>query len=86
MWDRRMIGVPNRPEKKTIEIDLPEGWIAASVAPRRQVDVGYPILIYVTVIEAAEAAEPTLPTPGAASTLPPRHRSAPLRGPPSPRR
>jgi hypothetical protein len=52
-----MIGVPNRPEKKTIEIDLPEGWTAASVAPRRQADVGYPILIYVTVIEAGEAAQ-----------------------------
>ena len=47
MWDRRMIGVPNGPGKRTIEINLPEGWTAASVAPRRQADVGYPALIYV---------------------------------------
>ena len=60
MWDRRMIGVPNRPGKKTIEIDLPEGgesWTAASVAPRRQADVGHPVLTYVTVISAVEAAQ-----------------------------
>jgi len=47
--------VPNRAGSKTIVIDLPEGWTAAAVAPRRQVDVGYPILTYVTVIEAVEA-------------------------------
>ena len=59
MWDRRMIGVPNRPGKKTIEIDLPEGeaWTASSVAPRRQADVGHPALTYVTVISAVEAAQ-----------------------------
>ena len=57
MWDRRMIGVPNRPEKKSIEIDLPENWTAASVAPRRQADVGAPALTYVTVISAVEAAK-----------------------------
>ncbi len=57
MWDRRMIGVPNRPDKKTIEIDLPDGWTAASVAPRRQADVGFPALTYVTVISAVEAAQ-----------------------------
>ena len=57
MWDRRMIGVPNGPGKRTIEINLPEGWTAASVAPRRQADVGYPALIYVTVISAVEAAQ-----------------------------
>jgi hypothetical protein len=36
MWDRRIIGVPNRPGKKTIEIEIPDGgesWTAASVAP-----------------------------------------------------
>jgi hypothetical protein len=59
MWDRRMIGVPNRPGKKTIEIDLPEGevWTASSIAPRRQADVGHPALTYVTVISAVEAAQ-----------------------------
>lgn len=51
-----MIGVPNRSGKKTIEINLPETWTAAAVAPRRQVDVGYPALTYVTVISAVEAA------------------------------
>lgn len=58
MWDRRMLGVPNRAGKKTIEVDLdPEGWPAASVAPRRQADVGYPCLTYVTVLSAVEAAQ-----------------------------
>jgi len=43
MWDRRIIGVPNRPGKKTIEIEIPDGgesWTAAFVAPRRQAE-GY---------------------------------------------
>jgi hypothetical protein len=47
MWDRRIIGVPNRPGKKTIEIEIPDGgvsWTADSVAPRRQADVGYPAI------------------------------------------
>jgi hypothetical protein len=60
MWDRRMIGVPNRAGKKTIEVDIPEwgeSWPAASVAPRRQADIGYPALTYVTVISAVEAAQ-----------------------------
>ena len=57
MWDRRMIGVPNRPGKKTIEINRLEGWTATSVAPSRQADVGYPALTYVTVISAVEAAQ-----------------------------
>ena len=58
MWDRRMIGVPNRPGKKTIEIDLdPVGWPVASVAHRRQADVGHPALTYVTVLSAVEAAK-----------------------------
>ncbi len=60
MWDRRMIGVPNRPGKKTIEIDIPNGresWPTASVAPRRQADIGYPALTYVMVISAVEAAQ-----------------------------
>ena len=59
MWDRRMIGVPNRPGKRTIEINLPEaeGWSAASVAPRRKADVGHPALTYVTVISAVEAVQ-----------------------------
>ena len=57
MWERRMIGVPNRPEKQTIDINLPKGWTAASVAPRRQADVGHPALTYVTVISAVEAAQ-----------------------------
>ncbi len=57
MWDRRMIGVPNQPGKKTIDINLPMGWTAASIAPRRQADVGHPALTYVTVISAVEAAQ-----------------------------
>jgi hypothetical protein len=58
MWDRRMIGVPNRSEKKNIEIDLPLGWSAEALAPRRQADVGYPpALTYVTVLSAVEAAQ-----------------------------
>ena len=58
MWDRRMIGVPKRPEKNPIEIDLPLGWSAESVAPRRRADVGCPsALTYVTVISAVEAAQ-----------------------------
>ena len=57
MWDRRMIGVPNQPGKQTIEIELPDGWSAASIAPRRQVDVGHPALTYVTVVSAVEAAQ-----------------------------
>ncbi len=61
MYDRRMIGVPNQSGKKTIEIDIPawggESWTKASVAPRRQADVGYPVLTYVTVISAVEAAQ-----------------------------
>jgi len=60
MWDRRMIGVPNRPGKKTIVIDMPEwgeSWPTASVAPRRWADIGYPALTYVTVYSAVEAAQ-----------------------------
>ena len=59
MWERRMIGVPNSPGKKTIEIDLTgaQGWPAAPVAHRRQADVGYPCLTYVTVLSAVEAAQ-----------------------------
>lgn len=57
MLDRRMIGVPNRAGKETIDIDLPKPWTAAAVAPRRHVDVGYPALTYVTVISAVEAAQ-----------------------------
>ncbi len=58
MWDIRIIGVPNRAGKKTIVVDLDPGeWTAASVAPRRQADVGHPALTYVTVISAVEAAQ-----------------------------
>lgn len=53
-----MIGVPNQPGKETIVIDLPPGWSAESLAPRRQADVGPPpALTYVTVISAVEAAQ-----------------------------
>lgn len=60
MWDRRMIGVPNQPGKKTIEVNLPEAgerWTADSIVPRRQADVGYSCLTYVTVLSAVEAAQ-----------------------------
>jgi len=58
MWDIRIIGVPNRAGKKTIVVNLDPGeWTAASVAPRRQADVGHPALTYVTVISAVEAAQ-----------------------------
>ena len=59
MWDRRVIGVANRPGEKTIEMHLTgaQGWPAAPVAHRRQADVGYPCLTYVTVISAVEAAQ-----------------------------
>lgn len=56
MFDARMIGIPNRPEKGAVEIELPLGWTAAAIAPRRQADVGHPVLTYVTVVSAAEAA------------------------------
>lgn len=56
MWDRRMIGVHNRPGGKTVEIPLPQGWTAASVVPRRQADVGHPALTYVTLLSVVEAA------------------------------
>ena len=60
MWDRRMLGVPNCVGKKAIEVDLdPTGWPAAPLAHRRQVDVGYPCLTYVTVVSAVEAAQIT---------------------------
>ena len=57
MWDRRMIGVPNGPGKKTIYIELPAGWTAGSVAPRRKAEVGANCLTYVTVLSAFEAAQ-----------------------------
>ena len=56
MWDRRMIGVPNRPDENTIEIELPPGWSAQALAARRQADVGPGALTYVTVVSAIEAA------------------------------
>ena len=55
--DRRIIGVPNRPGKKTVEITFPGRWTADFVVPRRSADVGYPALTYVTVISAVEAAQ-----------------------------
>ena len=61
MWDRRMIGVPNSPGKKTIYIGLPEwwpaGWTADTVAPSRVAEVGGNCLTYVTVLSAFEAAQ-----------------------------
>ena len=56
MFDRRMIGVPNRPGKPTVVIDLPLGWSAASIAPRRQAEIGHPVLTYVSVLSPHEAA------------------------------
>jgi hypothetical protein len=56
-WDIRMIGIPNQPERGAVVIDLPDRWAALDVAPRRLADVGKPVLTYVTVVSAAEAAK-----------------------------
>jgi hypothetical protein len=56
MFDRRMIGVPNCPGKLVEVVDLPPGWSADSIAPRRQADLGHPILSYVTILSRYEAA------------------------------
>jgi hypothetical protein len=56
MFDRRMIGVPNCPGKLVEVVDLPPGWSAESIAPRRQADLGHPILSYVSVLSRHEAA------------------------------
>jgi hypothetical protein len=52
-----MLGIPNRPEKGVIEIDLPLGWRAEGIASRRAVDVGHPVMVYVTILSAVEAAQ-----------------------------
>ena len=57
MLDSRMLGIPNRPEKPLVEIQLPPGWGKDSEIPARVADVGAPVLTYVAVYSAAEAAE-----------------------------
>jgi hypothetical protein len=48
--------VPNQPGKPVIEVnDVPLPWLAESIAPRRQADVGHPALTYVTILSAVEA-------------------------------
>ena len=56
VFDRRMIGIPNCAGKSTVEIELPRGWSAATIVASRQADVGEPVLTYVSVFSAAEAA------------------------------
>lgn len=56
MFDTRMIGVPNRPQKGAIVVDLPQNWPSGEVAQCRQADIGHRVLTYVTVVSAAEAA------------------------------
>lgn len=56
MFDSRMLGIPNRPEKPVVEIPLPLGWGKDTEIPSRVADVGAPVLTYVTVYSAAEAA------------------------------
>ncbi len=55
-FDKRMIGIPNRSEKAMIEIDLPPGWITLDHPAFRVADVGEPVLTYVAVLSAFEAA------------------------------
>ena len=54
MWDTRMIGIPNKPEKAMVEVGFPDDWINWREPPFRQVEVGYPILIYSAIFEAKE--------------------------------
>src|SRR5688572_25274689 len=57
MLDHRMLGIPNHPDRPLVAISLPPGWGRDSEIPSRVADVGKPVLTYVTVYSAAEAAE-----------------------------
>ncbi len=56
VFDKRMVGIPNRPEKGMIEIELPLGWIGHGHSAFRVADVGEPCLTYVAILSATEAA------------------------------
>lgn len=56
MFDSRMIGIPNRPEKGAVVIELPLGWDLTAVTAYRIADVGQPVLTQVAVLSTAEAA------------------------------
>jgi hypothetical protein len=57
MLDSRMLGIPSHPDRRMVEIPLPPGWGRESEIPARVADVGAPVLTYVAVYSAAEAAE-----------------------------
>lgn len=57
MLDSRMLGIPNHPDRPVVEIPLPPGWGKDSEIPSRMADAGAPVLTYVIVYSAAEAAE-----------------------------
>lgn len=57
MLDSRMLGIPNHPDRPMVESALPPGWGRDAEVPARVADVGAPVLTYVTVYSAAEAAE-----------------------------
>ena len=57
MLDHRMLGIPSRAGKPLVEIRLPLGWGRDSGVPARVADVGAPVLTYVSVYSAVEAAE-----------------------------
>jgi hypothetical protein len=56
MYDERMLGIPNRPEKGVIKIDLPMGWINHDHPAFRVADVGAPCLTFVAALSLFEAA------------------------------
>ena len=56
MFDHRMLGIPSRAGKPLMEIRLPMGWGRDPDVPSRVADVGGPVLTYVTVYSAVEAA------------------------------
>lgn len=57
MLDSRMLGLPSNPDRPLVQIQLPLGWGRDSQIPSRVADVGAPVLTYVTVYSAAEAAQ-----------------------------
>jgi hypothetical protein len=56
MLDHRMLGIPNQPDRPVVEIPLPPGWGRDLEISPRVADVGAPVLTYVTVYSAVEAA------------------------------
>jgi hypothetical protein len=51
-----MIGIPSEPENGTVEIELPLTWGSEGQPAYRVAEVGAPVLTYVAVLSAAEAA------------------------------